>query len=215
MQIEEEEGLREENINYITYKNDLRTLRNDYGDSLISILFQLFFYFFFILNITFNAVELGVFISWTTEFILTILFMISLKMKITQGHLKLIFTSTISRCLSGIVKLIYIFLYYISDPLISTGLLFVIISLNIIVTIVSLYISSVVINDLYNNTIQLKEINYDKEGICSICLEELNISIKIELKCEHVFHKDCIERWISMNETFKNTNCPECRDEII
>jgi SWI/SNF-related matrix-associated actin-dependent regulator of chromatin subfamily A3 len=50
---------------------------------------------------------------------------------------------------------------------------------------------------------------------CSICLEEIDLSICIEdnsamrLKlCDHVFHKKCIEEWFS----YEKTNCPYCRE---
>lgn len=59
-----------------------------------------------------------------------------------------------------------------------------------------------------------KKINIqDKELTCSICLENLSLDsqnilghYKRILKCEHVFHKKCIDTWIQENET-----CPICR----
>jgi hypothetical protein len=43
---------------------------------------------------------------------------------------------------------------------------------------------------------------------CSICLLELNKDIK-KLKCEHNFHKKCIDEWINTNNV-----CPLCRSII-
>ena len=51
------------------------------------------------------------------------------------------------------------------------------------------------------------------EGECSICLEVIN---RMEIpscmmKCNHVFHFDCIKEWIE-----QNSSCPLCRtkDEV-
>lgn len=44
----------------------------------------------------------------------------------------------------------------------------------------------------------------DKE--CAICLEEINDSKCIVLKCNHIYHKKCINAWLKKNET-----CPMCR----
>ena len=43
----------------------------------------------------------------------------------------------------------------------------------------------------------------DKE--CAICLEEIKDKKLIVLKCNHIFHKKCINTWLKKNET-----CP-CR----
>ena len=44
---------------------------------------------------------------------------------------------------------------------------------------------------------------------CSICLEKLNKN-KVYLNCSHYFHKDCINKWKTRNNT-----CPICRTRII
>ena len=43
---------------------------------------------------------------------------------------------------------------------------------------------------------------------CSICLEKLNKN-KVYLNCSHYFHKDCINKWKTRNNT-----CPICRTRI-
>ena len=47
------------------------------------------------------------------------------------------------------------------------------------------------------------------ESPCSICLTPLKKNILI-LKCNHRYHKDCIQTWRRFNNT-----CPLCRDPII
>ncbi len=56
----------------------------------------------------------------------------------------------------------------------------------------------------------LNEFNSSFE--CMICLNETNnfdFHLK-KLKCNHKFHKNCINDWLS-----KNNSCPICRDELI
>ena len=54
-----------------------------------------------------------------------------------------------------------------------------------------------------------------KEDICPICLEELfpedveNANEVIELKCNHMFHKGCLDPWIKINK-----NCPLCKNNV-
>ena len=40
---------------------------------------------------------------------------------------------------------------------------------------------------------------------CAICLDESELEWK-KLTCEHLFHKDCVDRWLMENDT-----CPICR----
>lgn len=41
---------------------------------------------------------------------------------------------------------------------------------------------------------------------CSICLESLQKTLRIVTKCDHTFHKICLEDWMKENNT-----CPLCR----
>lgn len=43
---------------------------------------------------------------------------------------------------------------------------------------------------------------------CAICLENKKLNIK--LKCNHIFCKGCIKKWL----TEKSNTCPNCRTEI-
>lgn len=52
---------------------------------------------------------------------------------------------------------------------------------------------------------------YGKE--CIICLEEMSIKISSlqKLKCNHVFHKDCISKYLGYNNHLEEVKCPTCR----
>jgi hypothetical protein len=79
---------------------------------------------------------------------------------------------------------------------------------------------------LKNKKIKDKDINkclgkykkFDKKSneiinkdYCKICYQDFNIKeYKRNLKCNHFFHKKCIDKWIKI----KNT-CPICRDKCI
>ena len=66
--------------------------------------------------------------------------------------------------------------------------------------------------DTYKKNKNLKEklIKNDDNDICSICLEDLNGEKCVILSCEHIYHKDCIKKWLK-----KNDSCPNCRINII
>lgn len=43
---------------------------------------------------------------------------------------------------------------------------------------------------------------------CSICLDNLNTESTINLKCNHLFHRNCLKK-------ITNNKCPLCRSRII
>lgn len=59
---------------------------------------------------------------------------------------------------------------------------------------------------VYNNS-KIK-INKDKETFCPICQSDVETNTEIirQLKCNHVYHVDCIDKWL----LFKN-ECPLCK----
>ena len=70
------------------------------------------------------------------------------------------------------------------------------------------------------NPVFIQEINTNnllEETKCCICLEEINDKQKyISLKCEHVFHQECLMEWIKTQQNSKHdSNCPLCRECII
>lgn len=51
----------------------------------------------------------------------------------------------------------------------------------------------------------------NKEFFCPICQSDVEINTEIirELKCNHVYHVDCIDQWLIL----KN-ECPLCKDKL-
>jgi hypothetical protein len=69
--------------------------------------------------------------------------------------------------------------------------------------------------DLFRKTKVKKSLYYYKivdntEDDCSICLESKLSGDIIELECTHTFHKECINKWLTNNES-----CPYCRQDIV
>jgi hypothetical protein len=74
---------------------------------------------------------------------------------------------------------------------------------------------------IVENDINLQEIKYNSEtpdDECCICLENYNKNEKvIILRCKHVYHKVCINKWInpSVNPSEEeNRSCPKCRTRL-
>ena len=54
-----------------------------------------------------------------------------------------------------------------------------------------------------------KEEEYKK---CNICFEQFKENqYKRDIKCGHLFHKKCIDKWINK---YHKVNCPVCRENI-
>ena len=52
-----------------------------------------------------------------------------------------------------------------------------------------------------------------EEPICSICQEDINSRQHCSiLKCEHVYHKNCIKTWLT--KTCEKPTCPCCRIDV-
>jgi len=49
-----------------------------------------------------------------------------------------------------------------------------------------------------------------KETSCSICLSDFSDEDEVcVLRCKHIFHKDCIQKWVNINNI-----CPNCKQTI-
>lgn len=55
-----------------------------------------------------------------------------------------------------------------------------------------------------NKPREIEMVNIRSKEICSICLEPCKVGV--ELVCTHKFHKKCIKKWTSENQS-----CPNCR----
>ncbi|KAJ0252731.1 RING-H2 finger protein ATL30 [Hirschfeldia incana] len=59
----------------------------------------------------------------------------------------------------------------------------------------------------------VKDLREDKHGLeCAICLlefEEEHVLLRLLTTCYHVFHQECIDRWLESNKT-----CPVCRRNL-
>ena len=58
------------------------------------------------------------------------------------------------------------------------------------------------------NTLERVHVDENDERQCSICFENLSGSC-INLRCNHLFHEQCITRWLQRHST-----CPVCRHEV-
>jgi hypothetical protein len=63
--------------------------------------------------------------------------------------------------------------------------------------------------ELIKHSVSLDE--YRDQMSCSVCLNNFRYKEQdvVELKCGHVFHRDCIEPWFKTHHT-----CPLCRTDI-
>ena len=57
--------------------------------------------------------------------------------------------------------------------------------------------------------VQLYHTNHDIVGECAVCLSEIEEAEEVrELKCSHIFHMACFERWAA----YGRRTCPLCRN---
>jgi hypothetical protein len=63
------------------------------------------------------------------------------------------------------------------------------------------------------NDLLLKYNNSENSESCSICIEEFkndnDNKLILKLKCEHLFHKECLNPWLNTNKS-----CPLCRIKL-
>lgn len=82
-------------------------------------------------------------------------------------------------------------------------------------TFVLLYLISALIMFLFlkfhtnvYNSVENVEITDLKED-CPICLDKLYKEKSVIISCNHIFHKDCLEKWLSRKEI-----CPLCKKKV-
>jgi len=93
-------------------------------------------------------------------------------------------------------------------------------TLNVLLIFITIFVLSniqktnIIIPVLEENSICLEILPEKyKNDTCSICLINFNYNNQmnfIQLNCEHIYHKVCIDKWIFEG----NLNCPICRNQI-
>ena len=54
--------------------------------------------------------------------------------------------------------------------------------------------------------------NEDLNKTCTMCLEPFKENeYKRTMKCDHIFHKKCIDKWLNV---YNRTDCPNCRSNV-
>lgn len=68
------------------------------------------------------------------------------------------------------------------------------------------------INDLICKPVKIKQNDPLLEESCLICYDKYETGEykRILPKCNHYFHKKCVDKWLK-----KNSTCPICRDELL
>jgi len=55
----------------------------------------------------------------------------------------------------------------------------------------------------------------DNQDSCVICCEDFLPATQVrETPCKHIFHDDCLMRWVETKLTATEIDCPYCRSEI-
>ncbi len=49
----------------------------------------------------------------------------------------------------------------------------------------------------------------NQNEVCSICMDEANNDLWVEIPCKHKYHLNCIRNWLN-----SNNNCPVCRSNL-
>ena len=66
------------------------------------------------------------------------------------------------------------------------------------------------VNDKENKLLFItSNINVKPDDICSICISHNDNELCELVNCKHVFHKDCLIRWIKEKQS-----CPNCRNNL-
>lgn len=57
----------------------------------------------------------------------------------------------------------------------------------------------------------------ETEDTCAVCLSQLNMEDEVRelMNCYHVFHRECIDRWLEHEHENHNPTCPLCRAPLL
>ncbi|RDY07324.1 putative E3 ubiquitin-protein ligase RHA1A, partial [Mucuna pruriens] len=55
------------------------------------------------------------------------------------------------------------------------------------------------------------------EDTCAVCLSQMNPEDEVRelMNCYHVFHRECIDRWVEHEHENHNATCPLCRSPLL
>ncbi|WVZ11641.1 hypothetical protein V8G54_016171 [Vigna mungo] len=55
------------------------------------------------------------------------------------------------------------------------------------------------------------------EDTCAVCLSQLEVEDEVRelMNCYHVFHRECIDRWLEHEHENHNPTCPLCRAPLL
>lgn len=57
----------------------------------------------------------------------------------------------------------------------------------------------------------------ESEDTCAVCLNQLRMEDEVRelMNCDHVFHRECIDRWLDHDHDNHNPTCPLCRAPLL
>ncbi|KAL9325767.1 hypothetical protein ACSQ67_006412 [Phaseolus vulgaris] len=64
---------------------------------------------------------------------------------------------------------------------------------------------------------EIKERLPRTEDTCAVCLNQLEVEDEVRelMNCYHVFHRECIDRWLEHEHENHNPTCPLCRAPLL
>ncbi|CAJ1940616.1 unnamed protein product [Sphenostylis stenocarpa] len=64
---------------------------------------------------------------------------------------------------------------------------------------------------------EIKERLPQTEDTCAVCLSQLEVDDEVRelMNCYHVFHRECIDRWLEHEHENHNPTCPLCRAPLL
>jgi len=64
---------------------------------------------------------------------------------------------------------------------------------------------------------EIKERLPHTEDTCAVCLSQLEVEDEVRelMNCYHVFHRECIDRWLEHEHENHNPTCPLCRAPLL
>jgi hypothetical protein len=160
--------------------------------------FCLLFFLFNMNKLLINTIPIIILISLATQFILSV-FYLTIYRRFDKDCKTIYYINFIINILT-----FGLYTYY----LISIQNLEDIFTIYLIYIFSSLYWLFVVVKRLCKKGLY-KIISLTSEEECSICYEE-NVKECVVLRCKHVYHKECIDKWL-----VNNTTCPQCRYELV